>query len=147
MRLTTSPTKAAGMGAVGASVLVWVVGGGEVVAVAVVVVDVVPVAAGCVVVGVPLAEEVGVALVAVAIVVGPTFGVGGEELQAATIISTPTAKVVALARGTVVRTVANLLRQFHCRPTDLRRVQNVGRPADGTGGAPADASRPPAKRG
>jgi len=48
------------MGAVGASVLVWVVG--EVVAVAVVVVDVVPVAAGCVVVGVPLAEEVGAAL-------------------------------------------------------------------------------------
>jgi len=80
-------------------------------------VDVVPVVAGYVAVGVPLAEEGGAVLVTVAGVVRPVFGVCGEDAQAAASSSTATAKLVALARWTDVRTVAHLLRHIHCRAT------------------------------
>lgn len=96
---------------------VWVVGAGVADEVPVPVVDVVPVVAGYVAVGVPLAEEGGAVLVTVAGVVRPVFGVCGEDAQAAASSSTATAKLVALARWTDVRTVAHLLRHIHCRAT------------------------------
>jgi len=126
----------AGIGAVAAGVFVGVVGCDEVVTVLVLVlvpvVDVVPVVAEYVVVGVPLGDEEGAAPV----VVGPGLGVCGEDPQAAA-SSTPTARVVSLARPADVRTVAHLLRHVHCRAngssivvqTGPRRPQNVGRPA------------------
>ena len=107
-----------------AGVLGWVVVFGDVVVVAAddvpvpaPMVDVVPVVAEYVAVGVPLYEEGGAVLVVVTGVVGPALGVCGEDPQAAA-SSTPTAKVVTLTRRTCVPTVAHLLRHIHCRATD-----------------------------
>jgi hypothetical protein len=105
MRLTTRPTREAGIDVVGVGVLVWVVGCGVAVA-------------GCVAVGVPLGEVEVAVPVAVAGGVVLVLGRPGEDPQAAATSISPTAKVVTLASRTDDCTLARLLRYIHCRATE-----------------------------